>query len=263
MENTSSAIYDADASQRVGLTVKKTAGDGKTRKHKVAHIFRPMSDEDFFKFEEMKRVVQKVSGTDILNVQTEDNNLRASEWLWTQLATARKGYVERDDWKEKTNLLDKQTAIEKGLLAVFVAEEDTGSDPFADDSSELDDADAELSDDELSDDVPTLIKLDCLFNETPITTAHHFSEPSAADVNDYEKTMRKATNRMNARRGFRQKKNAQVSELSIPSKARELCALYDRLIIKSDGYAGRVPAHHKREAILELFSRDSDVTEKN
>lgn len=260
MTETAQIFYDADAEQRVGLTLKSVAPSGATRKHKVAHVFRAMTDEDFFKYEELKRVVQKISGTDVLSIRTEDNNLRATEWLWNTLAVRREGYVEREDWKEKTNLLDKQTAIEKGLLAVFVAEESDSDDPFADSAAQTDDA---AFDDDFSDEVSTLVRLDCLFDEQPLTVAHYFNQPTAADVADYEKTMRRASNLVNSRRGFRQKKNQQRAQISIPSKAKELCALYDRLVVNTEGYAGRVPGHHKREAALELFAREVEVTEKN
>lgn len=248
-------LFDAEAKQTIGLTLKQNG-----KKYRVAHILRAVSDDEFFKFEEKKNVTQKISGEGVLNVSTSDNSLKAAEWLWDLLALGREGYVDRPDWKEKTNLIDKATAINQGLLAVFVAEEDS-DDPF---SEGLADAEtAELFEDEFNDDALTCIRLDCLFNETPLTSEHHFRQPSAADVNDYEKTMRKLTNRINARRGFRQKKGEQTAELAIPSKARELCALYDRLIEQSVGYVSRVPAHHKREAVLELFSREVELTEKN
>lgn len=249
-------LYDADAEQRVELILKRTNGQGKTVRSKVKHIFRPMTDEEFFQYESKKSIVQKISGTNVLEVRTEDKNLEAAQWLWDLLAIGRENYKPRDDWREATNLLDKKEAIEKGLLAVFVAQED-------DEEIFVENFDDELFDDEFDDEQPTIVALDFLFDETPLTGVHHFRQPSAKDVGDYERTMKKATNRINARNGFRQKKSDQTAQIAIPSKARELCALYDRLIERTEGYVGRVPAHHKREAVLELFSRESEVTEKN
>lgn len=264
-ETNTRLLFDADAEQRVGLTITRTEPNGgKTKKHRVAHIFRPMTDEEFFQHETKKNIVQKISGTDILNVRTQDKNLQAAEWLWNQLAIGRTGYVERADWREKTDLLDKQTAIKDGLLAVFPAN-DSDADIFDDstlDAETLAD-DEQFSDELVDEDAQTVVRLDCLFNSQPMTTTHYFAAPSAKDVTDYENLMKKASNMMDGRKGFRQKKGSQTAQVSIPSKARELCALYDRLIINADGYAGRVPAHHKREAVLEVFTRDVDVTEKN
>lgn len=263
-KETPSPFYDADAPQRVELTIKRTDPQTKKiKKYRVAHLFAPMSDEQFFQHEAKKNIVQKVSGTDILNVRTQDKNLQAAEWLWNQLATGREGYVERSDWKEKTDLLDKQTAIKDGLLAVFPVN-DSDADIFDDALLETVEGEEEFSDDLVDEDAQTVVRLDCLFNNHPITTTHYFRAPSAKDTGDYEELMKRASNMMDGRRGFRQqKRNSQTAQISIPSKARELCALYDRLIINTDGYAGRVPAHHKRDAVLEIFTRDVDVTEKN
>ncbi len=257
-------LFDADAEQRVELTLTRNDAAGKQRKSRVAHIFRAMTDEEFFKYEERKRIVQKISGGDILNVRTEDKNLSAAEWLWNTLAVGREGYVEREDWKAKTNLFDKQKAVEQGLLAVFVVAENQSDDIFADAESEVQAiSDEDFLDEPFEDDAQSSVCLDCLFNGCALTTTHFFSEPSAADVGEYDRLMRKATNQIDGRRGLRQKKGQQVAQVAIPSKARELCMLYDRLIIGTNGYAGRVPPHHKREAVLELLARDSDVTEKN
>lgn len=266
MEKQPAPIYDADAPQRVELTIKRTGKDNKVNKHRVAHVFAPMTDDQFFNYEAKKNVVQKVTGTNILNVRTENKNLQAAEWLWNELATEREGYVQREDWKEKTDLFDKQKAIEDGLLVVFVADENE-SEVFADNTLDAealsDDSDDENFSEELvDDDLQTVVRLDCLFNNFALTTTHYFHSPSAKDTQEYESAMKKATNMMDGRRGFRQKKkNQQVAQISIPSKARELCSLYDRLIINSEGYKGRVPAHHKREAVLELFGRETEVNE--
>lgn len=254
-------LFNAEEEQRVELTLTRTDNRGKHRKSRVAHVFKAMSDEDFFKYEERKRIIQKISGSDVLNVRTEDKNLAAAEWLWNTLCMRREGYVEREDWKAKTNLFDKQKAIEQGLLAVFVVAENQSDDIFGDDviENEADD----LLDMPFDDDAETVVRLDCLFNNCALTTVHYFREPSAQDAGEYDRLMRKATNQIDGRRGLRQKKGQQVAQLAIPSKARELCALYDRLVVSTEGYTGRVPPHHKREAVLELMARDSDVTEKN
>lgn len=246
-------IFDADSEQFVELNLRATGRDGRQRIYEVRHCFRAMTDEEYFQYEEKKRIRQKISGTDTLEVQTEDESLKAAEWLWNLLAIRREGYAEREDWKEATNLLDKQAAIEKGLLAVFVAEDSWGGEQTEED------ADMVL-DDALRDDCPQAIRLECLFNSEPVTTVHYFRQPTARDVADYEKIIRRVQNLIDGRRGFRKRPSA---EMAIPSKARELAALYNRLIDSTEGYAGRVPAHHKREAVIELFSREAMVAEKN
>ncbi len=265
MPSESKLLFDADAEQRVELTLRRTDNGGKVKKNRVAHIFRPMTDEEFFQYEQKKSIVQKISGTNIVNVRTQDKNLQAAEWLWNEVAVGRTGYVERSDWREKTDLLDKHTAIKDGLLAVFPAT-DSNTDIFDDstlDAEMLVEDDDEFSDELVDEDAQTIVRLDCLFNSQAITTTHYFAAPSAKDVTDYENFMKKASNMMDGRKGWRQKKANQTSQISIPSKARELCGLYDRLIIKPEGYVGRVPAHHKREAVLEIFTREADVNEGN
>jgi hypothetical protein len=232
--------FEADAEQRVELTIQ-FRGTERT----VAHRFAPLTDEQFFQYEQRKKTRVQISGQELLVVRNDDQELAAAEWLWNELAVGRDGYVPRDDWRERTNVLDKAQAIREGLLAVYVAVEETAP-PGETDPPEL-----------VDDDFGTEIELDCLFNSTALTTRHAFRPPTAADVKEYDRLMRLADNVF--ARGGRQ---PQTAQLVIPSKARELAALYDALIAETEGYAGRVPAHHKREAVLELFAREARVTEK-
>jgi hypothetical protein len=233
----SSTLFDADAEQRIELLIQYRGVE-----RTVAHRLAPVTDELFFQYEQKKQIRVRVSGQDLLVVRNDDQELAAAEWLWNELAVGREGYVERDDWRARTNLWDKAQAVREGLLAVYV----TG------DANPVTDGEDELVDDDLG----TEIALDCLYNGTVLTTRHAFSAPSAADVKEYDRMMRVADNLI--ARGRR----SDAAQIVIPSKARELAALYDRLIIQTDGYVGRVPAHHKREAVLELFSREARVTEK-
>jgi hypothetical protein len=233
-------LFDADAEQGVELLIQYRGVE-----RTVAHRFAPLTDELFFHFEQRKKTRARVSGQDLLTVRNEDQEVSAAEWLWNELALGRDGYVTRDDWRERTNVLDKAQAIRDGLLAVYAVR---GAVVTSIDPSEMEPVD---------DDLGTEIALDCLFNSTALTVRHAFRAPSAADVKEYDRLMRIADNLI--ARGGRRPESAQVV---IPSKARELAALYDRLAVGADGYAARVPAHHKREAVLELFSREARVTEK-
>ncbi len=245
------AGYNADHTQTVGLTVNY-----KGKKVAVAHILGALTDEDFYEYERRKLGRTKVSGAaDVLTVKNDDNELSAAEWLWNKIAVGRTGYVERADWRERTNLMDKLKAVRDGLLAVFVVRGDESDEEFG--------AAVEAVSDQLVDEeVSAEIKLDCLFDGAALTTTHVFNQPSAEDVKAYDKLMREAEQQFGQQKGFRQNKK-QAVELVVRSKAKDLARFYDRLIIHTDGYIGRVPAHHKREAVLELFARDSDVTEKN
>lgn len=232
-------LFEADTEQRVELTILYR-GTERT----VAHCFAPLSDDLFFQYEQRKKTRVEISGQDVLVVRNDDQELAAAEWLWNELALGRVGYVPRDDWRERTNVLDKAQAISEGLLAVYAVRHETP--PIADIAEEL-----------VDDDLGTEIELDCLFNSTALTTRHTFRAPTAANVKEYDRLMRIADNVI-ARSGRR----PQAAQVVIPSKARELGQLYDSLILEADGYAGRVPAHHKREAVLELFAREARVTEK-
>lgn len=245
-------VYDADAQQRIGLTLTSYKPGGPRRVFNVTHILRGMTDDEFYEYEERKKVIQQITGGDILNVRTDDDSLQAAAWLWDRLAIGREGYIERPDWKERTNILDQQTAIEKGLLAVYVVN---------DESEVVEEAADELVDDDYHQDSTTVVILECYFNESIVQTTHYLKPPTAKDVADFEKIMKRVNNLIDSRRGFRQRKP--VAKMAIPSKARELAQLYDRLIIRTEGYAGRVPAHHKRDVVLELFNREAEVREKN
>lgn len=232
-------LFDSDAEQRVELTIQYRGVE-----RTVAHLFSPLTDELFFQYEQRKKTRVQVSGQELLIVRSDDQELAAAEWLWNELAIGREGYVPRDDWRERTNVIDKAQAIQEGLLAVFAVRSEAP--PANDEATEL-----------VDDDLGTEIELDCLFNSTVLATKHSFRAPTAAEVKEYDRLMRIADNVI-ARGGRR----SPAAQLVIPSKARELAALYDALIVETDGYAGRVPAHHKREAVLELFAREARVTEK-
>ena len=239
-ETEQETLFDAHAEQRVELTIQYR-GTERT----VAHRFAPLSDELFFQYEQRKKMLVQVSGQELLVVRNEDEELAAAEWLWNELAIGREGYVPRDDWRQRTNVLDKAQAIGEGLLAVYAVRGESAP------AGEVEATDL------VDDDLGTEIELDCLFNNTAFTTHHAFRAPTAADVKTYDRLMRIADNVI--ARGGRRPRGAQ---LVIPSKARELAALYDALIVTAEGYAGPVPAHHKREAVLELFAREARVTEK-
>ncbi len=233
-------FFDADAEQRVELTIQYRGTE-----RAVTHRFAPLTDELFFQYEQRKKTRVQVSGQELLVVRNDDEELAAAEWLWNELALGRDGYVPRDDWRERTNVMDKAQAIAEGLLAAYAVRSETA---LAREGEA-----AELVDDDLG----TEIELDCLFNGNALTTRHAFRAPTAADVKAFDRLMRVADNVIE--RGGRRPQSAQ---LVIPSKAQELAGLYDELIVDTEGYAGRVPAYHKREAVLELFAREARVTEK-
>jgi hypothetical protein len=49
----------------------------------------------------------------------------------------------------------------------------------------------------------------------------------------------------------------------IPSKAKALGALYDRVKLGTAGYAGRVPLHHKMAVVLRHFRAQQKATAGN
>jgi len=235
--DTGKILFNADAEQRVPLSIKKG-----NKRFEVAHKFRAPSDEEILEYERRRNVRVREARPEELDedaVLSKDDSFDAAVWLWNKLAESREGYIAREDWKDSTNANDKVTAITEGLLATEVV-------PPGDDvlSEEL------LSDEELSS-----VTLRCLFDGKAVDTVHHLRAPNAADMRSYRSLM--SQNFIVRGSRFR------TAETRIPPRAKKLAELYDSLLETFDGYIGRVPVHHKMAVALELFGQQSRALEKN
>lgn len=237
--------FNADSKQLVAM--ERVAN---RKRYRIAHIFHPVMDEEYFEYAKRKRVVQKISGKDDVQITSEDQNLRASAWLWDKLIIERQGYVASENWRERVSIQEKDAAI-RGLLGVAIDETD---------ESIVDAEEGELLDDS-QEEQEIVVPLDALYHSQIVDTFHHFAPPSARDVEDF--------NRINSRSmsiGGRVGgilKSMTSTEVRVVSQAKALAKLYDRLIEKTEGYRGRVPAYHKEAAVAEVFANEVEAREKN
>jgi hypothetical protein len=237
-------VFDADSEQRVEMD---RIDNGK--RYAIAHIFHPVLDEEYFEYAKRQKHVQKVSGTDKVQITSEDDNLRASDWLWKELIIKREGYKERENWKDNVLLQEKHAAI-NGLLATHI--------PNADEAI-VDAEEGELIDEEQNF-TETVVVLQCAYNAWVIDTRHYFAFPSAREVEQYEAIKRRSTS-VGGRVGGVFKTQASAS-IYTNSQAKALADLYDKLIEKTEGYKGRVPAYHKEVAVSQVFANEIEAREK-
>jgi hypothetical protein len=188
-----------------------------------------------------------------VQVTSEDQELRAAEWLWDKLIVKREGYVQTPDWRERVAIQEKRAAVH-GLLLRAISLEET-------DEGVVDADEGELIDDAQQDAIETVIVLEVLCNGIGFETRHYFAPPSARDVEEFYRITNRSM-RIGARvRGLFKK--TESAEVHVVSQAKALAKLYDKLIEKSEGYEGRVPAYHKDITISQVFAEEAEVREKN
>ena len=237
--------FDANIKQRVEMD--RIVGG---KRYMIAHIFNPVLDEDYFEYERRKKNIQRVFGTTNLSIIGESQNLGAAAWLWNKLITKREGYEAIDNWKDTVAVQEKNTAIE-GLLGAAVVE--------GDDAEIVDARPGEL----LNPNLPELnkIQLEVFFNTKKLITTHSFQTPSAQDVEEFQTLLRQSATTTRRVGGVFKTQNTAV--ITVSTKVKQLCGLYDKLIQQSEGYVDRVPAYHKDVLVGELFSQELELREKN
>lgn len=236
-------VFDADAAeQRVPLSLER-----KGKIYKVAHIFRPPTDDDLVEYERRRNVRMREANKAELGergMAMQSDSEKAAIWLWDRLAVRLEGYVNADNWREKVSPQDKEYAVTQGLLACEAYSPEAES-AGAEDLLDFDD-DGELI---------ATVELSCFAGEDQLTTLHTLRAPSAADLKQYKDLMRTSY----TVRGRRLNK----ADIRVPSKAKPLANLYDRLVERVEGYAGRVPLHHKMAVILEHLGQEQETLAGN
>lgn len=234
--------YDADAPEvRVPFTKQH-----KSKTFRVAHIFRSPTDEHLLEYERRRNVRMRDASVAELGergLAMETDAESAAVWLWNKLAVRLEGYVAAENWRDKVSDADKEYAITNGLLAC----EAISKAPENADENELIDFDVP--------DATSRIELAFLMNGDEMRFFHDLKEASADDVKTYRSLMRTSYSVRGARLG--------KSDIRIPSKAKPLADLYDRLLIEADPRYSRVPLNHKMAVILQHLSSENDSSPGN
>lgn len=187
------------------------------KSYQVSHKMKPLSDDRFFALESELAANNRRIATLSSDLYSPKHN------LWTELVEGQSGYQERADWKDKVYANDCVQAV-NALLGVEVSEADRQEE------TEL------LNFDELAE-----ITLTSLFNGESLQTSFFFREETKDELDEYLGILNSEP-----------QKNVLASAKK-KSVSQRFCELYDLFEPETKGYAGRVPAWHKVQAIKVFF----------
>jgi hypothetical protein len=226
-------VYDADAEQRVSFQTER-----KGRLYRVVHLFGPLRDDAIIEYERGRD--QRISDAESTESNEQDamavtnRSFQAAVRYWDTNNSRAEGYSGR--------VSDKDTAFAVQNL-LFAVELDAPQLATADELC------PEVDDDQ------QVHQLRCLFNGCIAETEHTLRAAAPDELAEFQSLMSRALLVRGTRFG--------QTDQRIPSKARSLGTLYDRLKVSATGYAGRVPLHHKMAVVLRHFRAQQKITEGN
>jgi hypothetical protein len=212
-------LYDADAEQRCGFTVVK-----KDKRFKVYYTFGGIDDDVYVEYDRQRRVRMAADGQG--GMDSKSNSVEAAAWLGRKILKFVEGWGASDG----SNVKDRQLAdaVQNSVLACAV------------DQTELELGDAETDrpwEDE--DDESNTYALRAMFSGNELICKHA--------LNDANAEQEKRWNRLMSQTKLTQGEKLSRRDIEIPSRARAIGKLYDEMMVSAEGYAGRVPLHHKVE----------------
>ena len=215
-------LYDADSRQTIPLEIEKSG-----RRYRVSHTLEPLSDDRWYQLErERDGARRRITKDQAFSTAAFAPNSK----LWQEIAVGRAGYAERDDWRAATHIFDRTQAVSALLSAVPV--------PPPDEQSDILDAEL-LADDEY------VITLQVMQSGVLMATTHFLREETTEEMDQYLAIQSEKPGPF----------DLPSAAGSLKCAAERLAALYDRIVVSSDGYTGRVPAWHKAAVAKEHFGR--------
>ena len=234
VKNTALAgVYDADREQRLPFMTERRG-----KLYNVVHVFGPVRDEDVVAFERGRD--QRISDAEANESNEQDamavtsKSFQAAVAYWDSTGARAEGYAGAVSDK------DKAFAVQNLLFAV-----EFDSLPLAA-GDELCPAEDEDS---------SVYMLRCMYAGKIVKTEHVLRPGTPSEVAEFQSMMSRALLVRGTQFG--------QMDQRIPSKAKRLGELYDRVKVKSDGYAGRTPLHHKMAVVLRHFRAQQKTTEGN
>ena len=228
-----SDVYDADTEQRLAFQTERRG-----KLYNVVHVFGAVRDEAVIAYERGRD--QRISDAESGESNEQDamavtsKSFQAAVAYWNTTATRAEGYAGSVSDK------DKAFAIQNLLFAV---EFDTL--PLAPGDELCPDEDEESS----------THMLRCLFDGRLVTTEHTLRPGKPEEVAEFQSMTSRALLVRGTQFG--------QTDQRIPSKAKRLGELYDTVKVSCEGYAGRVPLHHKMAVVLRHFRAQQRATEGN
>lgn len=222
-------LYDADAPQK--FTYEITDGDSR---YDITQVFCGLPDDVLAEYDRMREVSLDTNGA---NTDLMTDSTGADEYLFRELCSDVLGFdgEKPADWHDLIDYDEKKTGIGK-LLGVKIVSDDKEKPlkkrewgkPLASDTVEL----------------KSYFGQDADGNARVVTTKAHFDRKTPADVAAYAVIK----NRVSLiERGLDE------SAIKIPASMKRKAELFDRMNPRVEGYAGRVPLHHKAAFVTGYF----------
>lgn len=235
--------FDAKAQQRVPIKVEYEG-----EHYVVEHVFNSYENKDLMA-EYASRCKTKLRSGEVKGaVERESDSFEANVWLWNKLADSIEGMGEEgeelpDDWKERVEDEDKDYAIRQ-LLATEILPLDVvakGS------GKRLPWGYKKTS---------SLIRLRVRFGAYQIDTEHYLKTPDPKQSARFHKLMSRAQHVPGSR--------LSQPDTMLPSRARELGALYNELKENVTGYVDDiVPLNHEVDVVIHHMSGGQEGVIKN
>lgn len=235
-------LFDADAQQRVPFQIEF---EGEL--YEIAYKIDPVSDEQTTELETRRNVRQAEADADEARgrdgMVAESDSLDASDWLFKQLAKGVEGteFDDDGDWMENFSQRERAAVIDQAVLACQVL-----------DLSKVK-AGKRLPAKRTGSGSTTVLRV--LFGGRQIDTRHVLAEGDGDIQSEFDALMRRGVIVAGTKLGQR--------EIYIPNRARRLGEFYDRLKLSAEGYAGRIPLHHKMAVVIHHLGRTQQALTKN
>lgn len=224
-------IYDADAEQRLTFQTERQG-----RLYTVTHIFGPIKDAAVLEYE--RRRSQKLTDADAGESDEQDataissKGFEAAVHYWNSTGAKAEGYA------GKVSDRDKVFAVSNLLFGVEFEQLPLAS---------VDEPCPEGDDENAS------YPLRCIFNGYECYTRATLRPATSEEISEFETLMSRALLVQGVRFGQRDQR--------IPARSKRLGEMFDLMKVSVEGYARRVPLHHKTAfALRHLRSEQKVVT---
>lgn len=225
-------VFDADAEQKYTLTIEDDEA-----KYELTQVYSGLPDEPLIEYDRLREVLLETNGNKSdLNTQS----VEADEYLFNELCTDVLGFEgeKPEEWKSQIDYEEKKFGINK-LLGVKIVTSDQEKQVKPRQWGQKIQA--------------NVVVLKSRFNDEIVTAKAFFPEKTPADVAAYSVIK----NRISLI-----DKDLEDSAIKIPASMKRKAAIFDRIKPRVEGYAGRVPLHHKAAFVTGFFEPKISSAEK-
>lgn len=228
LATTRKVIYDADAPQRVTFRTERHG-----RLYLVTHIFGPLKDDAILDYERQRS--QKLS--DASADESDDNDatavtssgFQAAVNYWHKTQATAEGYAGKINDRDKAYAVGQLFGVEFQPLPMAQADELCPDD----------------------DDENSVYVMRSLFDGRECYTQATLRPATSEEIQEFEALMARALLVQGTRFGQRDQR--------VPAKSKRLGEMFDAMKVDAQGYARRVPLHHKAAFALRHLRSEQEL----